>query len=144
MGQFSDRACEAAATCTATVTMAAHALLQVAELSELPFYPDQVSLLMRTGVLLGVHGAGLANQVFMKPRMGAVIELWHNMENNYHYHNMAHMLGHSYYNVRSEEQLDIAATVKRLDEAMDAVADAHTAAAVAAYKGSWWRRGWSG
>ncbi|KAF6258335.1 hypothetical protein COO60DRAFT_1133520 [Scenedesmus sp. NREL 46B-D3] len=48
--------------------------LQVAELSELPFYPDQISLLMRTGVLMGVHGAGLANQVFMKPRLGAVVE----------------------------------------------------------------------
>jgi capsular polysaccharide biosynthesis protein len=49
--------------------------LQVAELSELPFYPDQISLLMRTGVLMGVHGAGLANQVFMKPRLGAVVEV---------------------------------------------------------------------
>jgi hypothetical protein len=49
--------------------------LQVAELSELPFYPDQISLLMRTGVLMGVHGAGLANQVFMRPRLGAVVEV---------------------------------------------------------------------
>lgn len=49
--------------------------LQVAEMSELPFYPDQISLLMRTGVLMGVHGAGLANQVFMKPRLGAVVEV---------------------------------------------------------------------
>jgi hypothetical protein len=48
---------------------------QIAELSELPFYPDQISLLMRTGVLMGVHGAGLANQVFMRPRLGAVVEV---------------------------------------------------------------------
>jgi capsular polysaccharide biosynthesis protein len=30
---------------------------------------------MRTGVLMGVHGAGLANQVFMRPRLGAVVEV---------------------------------------------------------------------
>uniref|UniRef100_A0A383V844 Uncharacterized protein n=1 Tax=Tetradesmus obliquus TaxID=3088 RepID=A0A383V844_TETOB len=120
--------------------------LQVAELSELPFYPDQISLLMRTGVLMGVHGAGLANQVFMKPRLGAVVELWHNMENNFHYHNLAHMLGHRYFNVRSEQELDVPAVVAAAVAAMDAVAAARAAAA-AAGSGSgswWWRRPWQG
>jgi capsular polysaccharide biosynthesis protein len=60
---------------TEPALLRACASLQVAELSELPFYPDQVSLLMRTGVLMGVHGAGLANQVFMRPRLGAVVEV---------------------------------------------------------------------
>jgi capsular polysaccharide biosynthesis protein len=45
------------------------------ELSELSFYPDAVGVMMRAGVLAGVHGAGLANQVFMRPRRGAVVEV---------------------------------------------------------------------
>ncbi|WIA10303.1 hypothetical protein OEZ85_010496 [Tetradesmus obliquus] len=121
---------------------------EVAELSELPFYPDQISLLMRTGVLMGVHGAGLANQVFMKPRLGAVVEVWHNMENNFHYHNLAYMLGHCYFNVRSEQELDVQAVVAAAVAAMDAVAAARAAvAAAAAGSGSgswWWRRPWQG
>lgn len=97
---------------------------------------------MRTGVLIGVHGAGLANQIYMQPRMGAVLELWHNMDSNYHYHNMAHMLGHKFCNVRSEQQLDVDGVLKQLQVAMDAVASAHAAAAATAARGSWWKRGW--
>ena len=76
---------------------------QVAELSEMDFYPDQLQLLFRTGVLVGVHGTGLTNQVWLKPGHGAVVELWHGMSDNFHYHNMAQMLGHAYYNVMSPE-----------------------------------------
>jgi hypothetical protein len=78
---------------------------QVAELLNMDFYPDQLQLLFRTGVLAGVHGAGLTNQVWMTPGEGAVVELWHGMADNFHYHNMAQMLGHAYYNVMTQEQL---------------------------------------
>lgn len=60
-------------------------LPQVLELSELPFFPDQVFTLTRTGVLAGVHGAGLTNMLFMEPGKGAVVEVWHGMEDNFHY-----------------------------------------------------------
>eukprot|EP00775_Hariotina_reticulata_P010945 gene10945-11099_t len=111
--------------------------LQVAELSELSFYPEQISLLMRTGILMGVHGAGLANQVLMPPGRGAVIEVWLRMDDNYHYHNLAHMLGHKYYNIQSEEALDVQQVVGQLQAAMDAVAEAHAVAGR-----PWWRRTW--
>lgn len=68
------------------------------------FYPHQLQLLFRTGVLVGVHGAGLTNQVWLPPGHGAVVELWHGMADNFHYHNMAHMLGHAYYNVMTPEE----------------------------------------
>ncbi len=48
----------------------------MAELSDYPFYPEQLLLLLRAGVLVGVHGAGLANQIWMEPGKGAVVEVW--------------------------------------------------------------------
>lgn len=123
-------------------------LLQVAELSELSFYPDQLSLMMRAAVLVGMHGAGLANQIYMQPRAGAVVELWHGMDSNTHYHNMAHMLGHAYFNVKSEEggKLDVAAVVSKVVAAMDAAAVRHAAAdvAMASRKSWWWRKQYRG
>jgi len=44
-----------------------------------------VFLLSRTAVLAGVHGAGLTNMLLMEPGRGAVVEVWHGMEDNYHY-----------------------------------------------------------
>lgn len=102
--------------------------LHVAELSDMPFFPEQVALLMRAGVLVGVHGAGLAGAVFMPPRRGAVLELWHGMENNYHYHNIATMLGHAYHVVHSEgggaplPLTELGEQIVRAMEAVDAAA----------------------
>jgi hypothetical protein len=103
--------------------------LQVAELSELSFWPDQLALLMRAGVLAGVHGAGLANQVFMAPRQGAVVEVWYRMEGNMHYHNMAHMLGHAYRTIKCEDELDVPGVVAAVVAGMDQAAARHDAAA---------------
>lgn len=123
-------------------------VMQVAELSEMSFYPDQLSLMMRAGVLVGVHGAGLANQIYMQPRVGAVVELWYGMESNTHYHNMAHMLGHAYSNVKAEdEHLDVGAVAAQVAAAMDAVAAKRAAAQAAAATSRkspwWWQRGHS-
>lgn len=116
--------------------------MQVAELSELSLYPDQLSLLMRAGVLTGVHGAGLSNQIYMQPRSGAVVELWYNMEPNTHYHNMAHMLGHAYSSVQCEEgQLNVTDIAAKVTAAMTAVATRH-AARTAAEGGHRQRRWW--
>lgn len=65
------------------------------------------------------------------------------MEDNFHYHNLAHMLGHKYFNVRCEGELDVHQTVQQAVAAMDAVAAAHTTAAVRA-RVSWWRKAWPG
>jgi hypothetical protein len=58
---------------------------QALELSDAPFFPDHVFTLSRAGVLAGVHGAGLANMLLMDPGLGGVVEVWHGMEDNYHY-----------------------------------------------------------
>jgi capsular polysaccharide biosynthesis protein len=118
--------------------------VQVAELSEMSFYPDQLSLMLRARVLAGVHGAGLANQIYMRPRAGSVVELWYGMDSNTHYHNMAHMLGHTYFNVKCEEErLDVRAVAAKVTAAMDAAAAKHAAALSAtaqARRAWWWRR----
>lgn len=116
---------------------------QVAELSEMSFYPDQLHLMMRAGVLVGVHGAGLANQVYMHPRAGAVVEVWYGMDSNTHYHNMAHMLGHAYFNVKCEDQqLDVAQVATPVTAGMDEAASRHAAvteAAIHSRHGWWWQ-----
>jgi hypothetical protein len=49
------------------------------ELSDMP-WNDQIFALARTAVLVGTHGAGLANQVWMAPgRRSAVVEVMHNV-----------------------------------------------------------------
>ena len=118
-----------AAAVTGCARRAVSFALHVAELSDMPFFPEQVALFMRTGVLVGVHGAGLTGAVFMAPRHGAIVELWHGMENSYHYHNIAAMLGHDYRVVRSEgggAPLPLDELRAQLTLAMDAV-DAATA-----------------
>ena len=55
---------------------------------------DQVELFSSCGTLLGIHGAGLANCLFMRP--GTVVEL-KKKEPNHGYWQLAGSLGHSYY-----------------------------------------------
>jgi len=116
-------------------------VVQVAELSEMSFYPDQLHLMMRAGVLVGVHGAGLANQVYMHPRAGAIVEVWYGMDSNTHYHNMAHMLGHAYFNIKCEDQqLDVAQVVTQVTAGMDEASSRHAVVTEAAKRSrhAWW------
>lgn len=69
--------------------------LQSVELSVEALYPEQVLLLTRTAVLVGIHGAALTNQIWMRPHRGAVVEF--GAGGNFHYSNMAHMLGHRHF-----------------------------------------------
>jgi len=105
--------------------------LEALELSDLPFFPDQAHALTRAGVLVGVHGAGLANMLLMRPGCGAVVEVWHNMRDNFHYQNLAALLAHGYARVEDEERgrVDVAALAARAAEAMDRAAGRHVAAA---------------
>mmetsp|Transcript_10615 Transcript_10615/g.22810 ORF Transcript_10615/g.22810 Transcript_10615/m.22810 type:complete len:703 (+) Transcript_10615:83-2191(+) len=96
---------------------------QVMELSDVAFYPDQLQRLTRMSILVAVHGAGLANQIWMKPGAGGVIEIPHNSGGNYHYANMASWLGHRYVSVNSGgDQVNIEGTVNALNQMMDALA----------------------
>eukprot|EP00879_Flechtneria_rotunda_P026632 GHRR01028412.1.p1 GENE.GHRR01028412.1~~GHRR01028412.1.p1 ORF type:complete len:172 (+),score=21.43 GHRR01028412.1:100-615(+) len=94
-------------------------LLQVVELSLLDLEPTQVTMLTRMAVLVGAHGAALTNQVWMRPNMGAVVEIWHE---NYHYLNMAHMLGHRHISVTS----DAAKVAAGVTEAMHDISARYT------------------
>ena len=49
--------------------------LQVIELSDTAFYPDQIHRLSRMRILMGVHGAGLGNMIWMEPERGGVVEI---------------------------------------------------------------------
>lgn len=73
------------------------AATQFVELRVEDLYPDQIELLSRTAVLVGVHGAALTNQMWMRPHRGAVVEF--GAGGNFHYLNMAHSLGHRHFRV---------------------------------------------
>ena len=61
-----------------TLVLPLHPLVhsrQVVELSDTAFYPDQIHKLSRTKILMGVHGAGMGNMIWMKPEKGGVVEI---------------------------------------------------------------------
>jgi hypothetical protein len=47
----------------------------VIELSDIPLYPDQLIKLSGARILMGVHGAGMSNMIWMLPEKGGVIEV---------------------------------------------------------------------
>lgn len=89
---------------------------QVVELSVEDLHPDQVVLLTRTAVLVGIHGAALTNQMWMRPHRGAVVEF--GAGGNFHYHNMAAELGHKHFRLDAP---DVDALTKAVHQAMDHV-----------------------
>lgn len=84
------------------------------ELSVEQLYPDQVVLLSRTAVLVGVHGAALTNMLWMRPHKGVVVEVMQGP--NYHYVNMAHMLGHTHLHVHSSTPDSLAKVITKAME----------------------------
>ena len=86
------------------------------ELSLEDLDPDQLFVLTRTAVLVGVHGAALTNQLWMRPHRGAVVEF--GAGGNFHYRNMANQLGHKHFRLSRGEPGAIGAAVL---EAMDHV-----------------------
>jgi len=97
--------------------------LQTIELSDVPFYPEQLHKLTRMSILVAAHGAGLANQIWMSPGQGGVLEIAHNAGGNYHYANMAHWLGHRYTLVDSGgSSINVAGAVQALTDMMEALA----------------------
>jgi hypothetical protein len=87
------------------------------ELSVEDLYPDQVVLLTKTAVLVGVHGAALTNMVWMRPHRGALVEF--GAGGNFHYVNMAAELGHRH--LRLDGGPDVGALTDVVQQAMDHV-----------------------
>lgn len=86
--------------------------LQVADFSLLELYPSQFQLLSKAAVLVAAHGAALTNMIFMRPHMGAVVEVFHGL---YHYVNQAHMLGHKHSKMDRAPKAIAAAVTSAMD-----------------------------
>lgn len=88
--------------------------VQFIELSVEDLHPDQLFVLTRTAVLVAVHGAALANQIWMRPHRGAIVEF--GAGGNFHYYNMAFQLGHKHFSVATGD-LDLisSAVVQAMD-----------------------------
>ncbi|GFH32608.1 uncharacterized protein HaLaN_31853, partial [Haematococcus lacustris] len=61
--------------------------VQEVELSDVPF-PQHLGPIGRASIMVGVHGAALANVIFMQPGSSALLEIMLNSIGNYHYHNL--------------------------------------------------------
>jgi hypothetical protein len=68
-------------------------------------------------VLVGIHGAALANMLWMRPHRGTVVEL--GMGGNFHYENMAVTLGHRHWRLSSGP--DMGSLTDAVKQAMDHV-----------------------
>ncbi|KXZ45728.1 hypothetical protein GPECTOR_51g714 [Gonium pectorale] len=82
------------------------------ELGDLRWYPEQLSVLSRTNVLMAIHGAGVFNEVWMRPSVSAVIEVLHNSGGQYHYHNIAAFLGLPYHSMPIADPQALATKLK--------------------------------
>ncbi|KAL4894412.1 DUF563 domain-containing protein [Aspergillus ambiguus] len=65
------------------------------DFAAIPFR-KQLEIIRRTDILLGVHGAGLTHSMFLPPR-STIIEILPPSLNHKGFHNVASVLGHSYY-----------------------------------------------
>ncbi|PNH09461.1 hypothetical protein TSOC_003899, partial [Tetrabaena socialis] len=96
----------------------------------------ELQALARTNVYIAVHGAGVFNEVWLRPATSSVIEVLHNSGGNYHYGNIAAFLGLPYTDMGSAHSPEgIAAKLAEvLDETAVRMAAEHArkAAALAA------------
>lgn len=52
-------------------------------------------------MLMAVHGAGVFNEIWLRPSTSSVIEVLHNSGGNHHYHNIASFIGLPYHDMGS-------------------------------------------
>ncbi|MEW5318261.1 MAG: hypothetical protein WDW38_009495 [Sanguina aurantia] len=101
------------------------------DLSGLTMFPEQLSLAFSLGVLVGVHGAGMAYLLLAPPSSSALVQListqWAHSTHPNDYKTLASVFQHSYeellYPART---VDAAAAAEAVTRAMDAVAVTHT------------------
>ena len=67
---------------------------------------DQIALMTATQILVGQHGAGLVNMVFLPPDISAVVEIQPPMPANVHelFSQLARKMGHPYGRVWQKEK----------------------------------------
>ncbi|CAG8044581.1 unnamed protein product [Penicillium salamii] len=58
-------------------------------------FEDQLEIVQKTNILVGVHGAGLTHAMFLPPR-STVVEIIPDKVDNRAYENLASLMGHSY------------------------------------------------
>lgn len=68
-------------------------------------FKEQLDILQQTDLLVGVHGAGLTNAMFLPPR-STVVELLPAQVDYKAYENLASLSGHSYFSLRCARNLD--------------------------------------
>ncbi|KAG2437326.1 hypothetical protein HXX76_005983 [Chlamydomonas incerta] len=90
------------------------------ELGDHRWYPEQLQQLSRTSVLMAVHGAGVFNEIWLRPSTSSVIEVLHNSGGNHHYHNIASFIGLPYHDMGSAHDPNTLAA--KLTEVMDSTA----------------------
>ncbi|KAJ7204327.1 hypothetical protein GGX14DRAFT_368755 [Mycena pura] len=74
---------------------------------------SQLGLVGRTDVVISVHAGALGLTLFMPTGRASVIELVPGgVYGNYHFHNMAHMMGMEYLQIDVQKQVDVQAVVR--------------------------------
>lgn len=94
--------------------------LDTMELGDNRWYPEQLQTLARTNILMAVHGAGVFNELWMRYPASSTIEILHNSNANWHYQNLASLVGLPYHHIDSA--MDVNAIGAKLTEVMDETA----------------------
>jgi hypothetical protein len=62
-------------TCSVAYSKITFIFFKVMDLSDTVFYPDQLIKLTQMRILMGVHGSGMSNMIWMAPEKGGVVEV---------------------------------------------------------------------
>lgn len=73
-------------------------------------FKEQLDILQQTDILVGVHGAGLTHAMFLPPR-STVVEIFPAQVDFRVFENLASLLDHSYFSVRSSKGSDTSSRV---------------------------------
>ncbi|KAJ5383472.1 Glycosyltransferase AER61 uncharacterized [Penicillium concentricum] len=79
-------------------------IIQEVDFATIPF-KEQLDVLQQTDILVGVHGAGLTHAMFLPPR-STVVEILPAQVAIRAFENLASLLDHSYFSVRSSKKSD--------------------------------------
>lgn len=78
---------------------------------------SQIAFVGHATIVMGLHGGALGLSLFLPPGRGTILELQSTgTAGNYHFHNMAHMMGHRYEKTRTKETVDVESTWAKLEK----------------------------